>query len=212
MTLGEYKIRPGDLWDGLSLVVRRGSTDWNRAVFEALLRAFPNGPIVHTFDLTVTPGEDQSSVIFLMHGEDTRKLVLGSTYYGEIVLTVPSETPGANPDLGPYTLPTFTLESVAENQTAFVDGTTIQLREGAGEAFSITLSEGATNGSDGVDGTDGEDGEDGSGLGLESDLYIHPDSGNLYMFIDPLYYRGTPTLVDSVPTIAWDTEGIETPV
>lgn len=185
-----YQVRPRDKWDGFSYTVAREGQDFADAEWDVTLRRSPLGPIVIQMTATAEYHTDKITLTSVLTSEETALLELGRTYYGELTIWVAGETESDPPAFGPYTPVTWTLEAVAHPVEGGIDGLTVQLLAG---------------------GADGEDGEDGAGFALGQDLYIHPGTGHLYMRIDTLYYRGTPTLVDDVPTIAWDTTGTATP-
>lgn len=197
----EYMVRPGDRWDGARVTFERDGVDFTTATVECTLHRFPGGPQVYAFQPSLTLADGSLEAVFVMEGTHTRSLVFGQTYHGLLRVTVPNETPGAEPAFGPVTIHTWTLEAVDHPVLADQDVVDASLTGGVV----------GPTGPQGPQGPAGADGADGAGFELGADLYIHPTSGNLYMFISPNYYRGTPTLVDGIPTIAWDTVGTSDP-
>jgi len=185
------RVRPGDRWDGVSITVVRTGVAWANARFSVVLRRFPRGPVVQTIVPRVNASSGSATVVFHVSGADTAKLTVGTTYYGEVVVTVPGALPGDEPAFGPYTLFTWDLETADVAQPAAGSYTLTWVPSQA--TFNIALSE-----SGGV-------GPAGPGFRLGDPLYIAPISRTLWLTIDGVtYYPAVRALVNGQPIIGWD--------
>lgn len=140
----------------MSLTVVRSGVAWASADISVVLRRYPRGPVVHTLVPVVTPANGTVGIVFHIAGSDTRKLTVGTTYYGEVVAAVPGALPGDEPTFGPYTLFTWELEAADAAQFP-ASGYTITWSPTASE-FRIELSESGVQGPAGPQGPQGPQG------------------------------------------------------
>lgn len=196
------RVRPGDRWDGLTLVVTRSGVDWASAVWALNVRSYPRGPVVLAIAPTVTINGDTVTLVFHLSGEATRALRIGTTYHGEVSVHVAGALPGDEPAFGPYTLFTWSLEAVLSAQTAATQYTITWA--GSTATFNIDLAVGIPA---------GPAGPAGIGFRLGDPLYIHPTSRNLWFTVDgTIYYPAVRSMVDGKPLLGWDeTAGTTTP-
>lgn len=141
------RVRPGDRWDGLTLVVTRSGVDWASAVWALNVRSYPRGPVVLAIAPMVTIDGDTVTLVFHLSGEATSALRIGTTYYGEVSVHVAGALPGDEPAFGPYTLFTWSLEAVLSAQTAATQYTITW--SGDAPTYVIELTEGGVPGTNG---------------------------------------------------------------
>lgn len=134
-------VRPGDKWDGCALVVTKTGFDWAGTEVTVVLRQGQGGPLVQTIIPEKSFGDGTLIVGFHLTAGQTAKLRRGETYYGSVVVQVPGVTPEDEPEFGPYTIFTWSLEVSDQSQPA---SPTYTVAFGAATTFEINLHEGST--------------------------------------------------------------------
>lgn len=188
------RVRPGDRWDGLTLIVTRSGVAWASAVWSVNVRSYPRGPVVLAITPVVTVDGDTATLVFHLGGSVTRNLRIGSTYHCDVSVQVAGALPGDEPAFGPYTLFTWTIEAVHSTQTAASQYAITW--SGGSHTFNIDLAVGIPA---------GPAGPTGIGFRLGDPLYIASVSRNLWFTVDgTIYFPAVRQIVNGEPLLGWD--------